>query len=282
MFLILFLNLIFLNADTGIVKEKELSGFKNAISMTTDGKGYIYVLDNETNEIVKINENLDIKKRVGKKGWDAGEFDSPTFIDGSSGLDLYVSDGKNYRIQRFDLNLSYLTSLVTNTITFDDKLKFDRPIASVVVNSSYSYVIDGDNNRIVVYQNGITPLFSFGGFQSAETPFQNPVKILKDGNNYLYIFDKKRNAVVCYDNFGNYIKSFEFNRLISVSIFNNILYFLTDNEILTYDLFKNAYREKVNINKVSNNHRINDFLIYSENKFFILERNVLFFYKFIK
>ena len=99
--------------------------------MTIDGKGNVYVLDNETNEIVKLSGDLSFQKNR-KKGWQNGEFDTPTYLDGSSGLDLYLCDGKNFRIQRFDLNLSYVSSLYTNTETFDNNLKFNRPISSVI------------------------------------------------------------------------------------------------------------------------------------------------------
>jgi len=257
-----------------------LTGFKNAISITSDGKGFLYVLDNESNEISKIDDKLNIIKKVGKKGWNSGEFDSPTYIDGSSGLDLYVSDGKNYRVQRFDLNLSFVTSLTTNTVTFDDKLKFDNPVASVIVNSNNLYVVDGDNKRIVIFQSGLTPLTSFGGFQSAETPFVKPIKILKDGNNLLYILDKMQNSVFVYDSFGNYIKTFNIQKLISISIYNNFLYFLTENEIILYDLYKKAYVNKIDI---SENFKevISDFLVYSDNEFLILEKNKLVLYNLI-
>ena len=274
------LSLLFSSPDSSFFKKNELTGFKNAISITSDGKGFLYVLDNESNEISKIDDKLNIIKKVGKKGWNSGEFDSPTYIDGSSGLDLYVSDGKNYRVQRFDLNLSFVTSLTTNTVTFDDKLKFDNPVASVIVNSNNLYVVDGDNKRIVIFQSGLTPLTSFGGFQSAETPFVKPIKILKDGNNLLYILDKMQNSVFVYDSFGNYIKTFNIQKLISISIYNNFLYFLTENEIILYDLYKKAYVNKIDITE-NFKEVISDFLVYSDNEFLILEKNKLVLYNLI-
>jgi len=280
MYLLLIFSLLLSNPDSSFFKKNELAGFKNAISITSDGKGYIYVLDNELNEISKIDDKLNIIKKSGKKGWNQGEFDTPTYIDGSSGLDLYVSDGKNYRVQRFDLNLSFVTSLITNTVTFDDKLKFDNPVASVNVNSSNLFVIDGDNKRVVIFQNGLTPLTSFGGFQSAETPFIKPIKILKDGNNLLYILDKMQNSVFVYDSFGNYIKTFNIQKLISISIYNNFLYFLTENEIILYDLYKKAYVNKIDITE-NFKDVISDFLVYTDNEFLILEKNKLVLYNLI-
>ena len=278
MIFLLILNLFFFGSDSTVEKKTEYSGFKNAVSVTTDGKGFIYVLDNESNEIVKFNDSLKEIKRTGRKGWSNGEFDSPTCIDGSSGLDIYVSDGGNYRIQRFDLNLSYVSSLVTNTSTFDEKLKFNTPVASVVLITNAMYVIDGENKRIVCYSDGITPGYSFGGFQSAQKPFLNPVKLLKDGYNRLYVFDKKSNSLHQYDNFGNYIKSLESSIIKSISIYNNIIYIFTGSELIFYSVIKNAYIDKISLPADFNNLQITDMLVYSENKVLFLEKNKIKFY----
>jgi hypothetical protein len=278
MILLFILNLFFPNQDTIWEKTNEYSGFKNAVSVTTDGRGFIYVLDNESNEIVKLDDGLKEIKRTGRKGWNNGEFDSPTNIDGSSGLDIYVSDGLNYRIQRFDLNLSYISSLVTNTPTFDEKLKYNSPVASIILNSTVIYVIDGENKRIVYYPDGKIPFSSFGGFQSAQKPLLEPVKLLKDGYNSIYVFDKKYSSVFKYDNFGNFIKSFENNTIKSVSIFNNIIYIFTGSEMLLYDIKRNAYSSKITLSKEVSDLKLTDALVYSENNFIFLEKNKISFY----
>jgi len=278
MIFLLILNFLFPGLDSAVEKKCEFSGFRNAVSVTVDGKGYIYVLDNESNEIVKFDENLKEIKRTGKKGWNNGEFDSPTCIDGSSGLDIYVCDGVNYRIQRFDLNLSYISSVVTNTSTFDDKLKFNTPVSSVVLNMNALYVIDGENKRIVCYPDGINPGSSFGGFQSAQKPFLNPVKLLKDGYNRIYIFDKKKGSLHQYDNFGNYIKSLESSIIKSVSIYNNIIYIFTGSEIIFYSVTNNAYTGRLILPDEFGKLSVNDILVYSENKILFLEKDKIKYY----
>jgi hypothetical protein len=278
MLFLIILNLFFFNSDSTLYKGNEFTGFKNAISMATDGRGCIYVLDNETNEVVKFDDKLNELKRIGKKGWNNGEFDSPAYIDGSSGLDIYVTDGVNCRIQRFDLNLSYISSLITNANTFDDKLKFNTPLASIVLNMNALYVIDGENKRIVYYPDGITPITYFGGFQSAQKPMINPAKLIKDRYNCIYVFDKKSNSIFKYDNFGNYIKSIEYDTIKSVSIFNNIIYIFTGSDLLMYDVSKNAYVDKILLTKEISNLNVTDMLVYSENKILFLEKNKISFF----
>jgi hypothetical protein len=273
MYLLLFLNLLFSPVqDSVLLRSAENPSFLGAVSLTTDGKGKIYILDAVSNEIIKINESLKILGRVGRKGWDNGEFDAPTYIDGSSGLDIYVCDGKNYRLQRFDLNLSYISAIYTNTETYPPALQYQTPIASVFVNP-YLYLIDGDNNRIVVYpQNGV-PFQSFGGFQSAETPLIKPSKIIKDGYNNLYVLDMKKNSIFKFDNFGNYIRSVESDEIISISIFNNTLFILTPEFVYAFDVKLNAFTAKFYLAEKINRNFITDFLVYSPSKFYILERN---------
>jgi len=273
MVILFILNLIFFGQDSVLEKNGGYTGFNNAVSVTADGKGFIYVLDNESNEIIKLDENLKEIKRTGKKGWNSGEFDSPTCIDGSSGLDIYVTDGINYRIQRFDLNLSHISSLATNASTFDEKLKFNSPVASIVLNTNALYVIDGENKRIVCYPDGLTPKFSFGGFQSALKPLKNPVKLMKDGNNSLFVFDKNNSSLHQYDNFGNYIKSLESSIIKSVSIYNNIIYIFTGSEILLYNVNKNAYTGKIILPQVYSDLNVTDMLVYSESRILFLSKN---------
>lgn len=275
MFLILLFNILFLNGDSILVKSNELSGFLNAVSITSDGKGNIYVLDAMSNEIIKFDESLKELKRVGKKGWSNGEFDSPTCIEGSSGLELHVSDPRNFRIQILDLNLSYINSIYTNYESYPDNLKYQTPVSTVFINP-YIYSIDGENNRIVTYQfqnqSMYQPSFSFGGFQSAQKPMSKPVKIVKDGLNNAYIFDSKLNTILVYDNFGSYLNSLESKYIKSISTFNYQLYILSDSEILIYDAKKKAYTGKYLFAEPVITERLRDFIVFSSKKFYLLEK----------
>ena len=278
MFILLLLNLLLFNSDSILVKTAETGEFLNAVSTTSDGKGNIYVLDAVRNEIIKYDDNLKEVKRAGKKGWAVGEFDSPTSIDGSSGLELSVCDGKNYRIQRFDLNLSYTTTIFPYYETYPENFRYQVPVATVYL-VPYLYALDGENNRVVTYQiqnqSMWYPAFSFGGFQSAQKPMAKPTKLVKDGLNNIYILDKKLKTVFKYDNFGNYFNSFENDKVLSISVFNNTLYILTETEILVYDSKKNSFTGKILFAEKINPEKIQDFMVFSSSKFYILEKNKL-------
>ena len=255
--------------------------FLNANSITTDGKGNIYVLDNEANEVVKLSAELNLLKKVGRKGWNNGEFDTPTYIDGSSGLDIYVCDGKNFRIQRFDLNLSYISALITNLETFDNNFKFNTPISCVIVNSSDLYVVDGENNRIVKFLSGTTPVLSFAGFQDVDGSLSKPGKILKDALNSIYVLDKDKNSLMQYDVFGNFVKPIKYDTLISFSIYKDNIYLLNSSlDIIRYDIKKQAFAERIRAFIDLKPENVKDFLVYDSEKFLILEKNKISYYKF--
>ncbi|MGB9696717.1 MAG: hypothetical protein ACP5P3_09625 [Ignavibacteria bacterium] len=280
-----FFLLLGLSIQQNIVEVGRVESFQNAVSITGDGKGNIYVLDNLSNELIKFTPTLKEIKRIGRKGWTAGEFDGPTFVDCSTGLDIYVCDGKNYRIQRFDLNLSYVTMLVTNAEIIDSRFKFDTPLASTILGSNM-YVLDGENKRIVVYKTqNYTPFGSFGGFQSAEPSFVQPVKILSDNNMRLYVYDAGRSAIYIYDNFGTYIKYITYSNIKGVSVLNNYLYILTDDEIIEYNLIRNSFESMIKINNSIEKGTVTDILFYSKETdksyFFVLYKDKLILYKLI-
>ena len=275
MILLLFLNFLIGGSDSLLVKSREVADFSNAVSVTTDGKENIYVLDAGTNQIVKFDNKLKYLKRNGKQGWDEGQFDSPTCIDGSSGLDIFVTDGKNKRVQRLDLELNPISILKTNLTDFTVDYQYNTPVATLVLNSRELYVIDGDNNRIVIYKDGRNPSGIFGDYSSGKGQLSRPVKILKDGKNFIYVLDKELKTIFRFDNLGNYINRLTIENLESFTITGNTLYMFNGKEILIYDLERNTVTDtKILPGKISKK-KFRDILVLNSKKYLLLEKNTL-------
>ncbi|MBK6537188.1 MAG: NHL repeat-containing protein [Ignavibacteria bacterium] len=275
MILLLFLNFLIAGSDSLLVKSRLVADFSNAVSVTTDGKENIYVLDAGTNQIVKFDNKLNYLKRNGKQGWDEGQFDSPTCIDGSSGLDIFVTDGKNKRVQRLDLELNPISILKTNLPDFTADYQFNTPVATLVLNSRELYVIDGDNNRIVIYKDGRNPSGIFGDYSSGKGQLSRPVKILKDGKNFIYVLDKELKTIFRFDNLGNYINRLTIENLESFTIAGNTLYMFNGKEILIYDLERNTVTDtKILPGKISKK-KFRDILVLNSKKYLLLEKNTL-------
>lgn len=274
MILLLLFNFLLQPSDTILQKAGDITGFKNAVSMTTDGKGVLYVLDSEANEVLKLDSNLNLLKRAGGPGSGQLQFYYPTYIDASSGLDVFISDGRNYRIQRLDQNLAFIGELRTDTKTFTEELQFNTPLASIVVNSNNLYVIDSDNKRIVIYERGMNPNNTFGDFKSGEGKLVNPIKIQKDNNNFIYVLDSDKKGILKYDNFGNYISTISYPGIIFFSVYNNRLFILTKEGIIIYNSETSSYERKQSL-PVKPLSNVTDFLVYSNEKYFLLEKNRL-------
>jgi hypothetical protein len=276
MIIFLILNFLFTgSADSIFVKENEITGFTNAVSITKDQKENIYILDQGANEVLKFSNELVLMKRNGKQGWKNGQFDSPTYIDASSGLDLYISDPRNYRIQRFDLDLIFIAALKTNNPSFREELQFNTPVSSVVINSNDLYVIDADNNRIVIFPNGTEPVNIFGDYRSGRGELLNPGKIMKDGNNFIYVLDKKAKAVFSYDNLGNFIRRIGLDGLITFTIFENHLHLFNGKEIFIYDIHRNTFIDKKMLDFSDVIFPATDIMVLNQNRYLLLSKNVL-------
>lgn len=287
MIFLLFLNILsFLNfapAQQGgvLVKQYEVKGFQNAVSISPDNLGKIYVLDNKANQVIKLNEKLVEVKRNGKQGWSEGLFDTPTGIDASTGLDIFICDGKNNRVQRFDRNLNYISSLVTNLTTFLPQYQFNTPISSIVMNSNDMYILDKDNNRVVVFKDGLSPVNSFGEFQNSQGRIIEGKKIVKDKNNFIFIHDVGQNAVLKFDNFGSFMKKIKIDTIYSISVYNNNLYLLTNNKIFSYNIEKNTFEDYYDFMEYKSISDFTDFVVLNEEKYLILEKNKLSYWKLI-
>ncbi len=267
---------LFISAgDSNLSRGTSITDFMDAVSLTVDGMENIYVLDAGANQIVKFDSELNYLKRNGKQGWADGQFDNPTCIDASSGLDIFVSDGKNYRIQRLDLQLNYISSLFTNTEDIPDNLKFRTPVASLVLNSRELYVIDQDNNRIVVYKDGKNPAFVFGDYVSGKGQLGNPVKILKDGKNFIYVHDKEQKLIMRYDNLGNYLGRITVKGLETFTIRNNNVYMFDGKAIHVYDTETNSIIGKKYPDLKKTKGKIRDLIVLSGEKYLLLGKNEL-------
>lgn len=275
MLIILLISFIFSKGDSLLVQDKEVKDFTNAVSIASDGKENIYVLDAGMNQIVKFDKELKYLKRNGKQGWGEGQFESPTFIDGSSGLNIFVSDGRNRRILRLDLELNQISSLYTALVDFPSDLQFNTPVATLVLNSRELYVIDGDNSRIIVYKDGRSPSSIFGDYTSGKGQLSRPVKMVKDAANNIYVLDKELSAIFRFDNLGNYVNKVEMKGLESFTVFGNTMYVLKGNEIILYDLDKRSITGTKKISGKNSKKKFRDILILNNKKYLLLSKNTL-------
>ncbi|WP_181391669.1 tetratricopeptide repeat protein [Methanospirillum lacunae] len=127
---------------------KQSDLFTEVTSATLDKQGNIYVLDAGANKIFKFDALGNMLISWGSQGSDPGQFKNPRHIDYAPRSDsqegiLSVADSGNNRIQLFDLNGEYLSSLITlqKSDSFTSSEPHLNQSNNVIENHSYKKII---------------------------------------------------------------------------------------------------------------------------------------------
>ncbi len=196
-----------------------------------ENKNYIFLISSQNNEIIKLNLNGNIEKRIGGFGWNYGQFDLPSAIV-STALEVYVSDYHNHRIQRFDHNLNFISLLERS-----DQIYFENPVSVDLSSKGDLYILDSRNKRIVKV-NGFNKLERiFGNYESGKIILVNPKKLKVDKNQQVLILDG--NKLLIFDQFGSFIKELNFSQGITEEIidflpYQNKIYLVTKKNLYCY------------------------------------------------
>lgn len=195
----LFFTVISLQAQTLRIEKIIPLKFKADDFSINENKKFILLISKEKNEVIKIDLNGNIQKSIGGFGWNEGQFDDPSSIV-STAIDVYVSDYNNHRIQRFDHNLNFISSLQKS-----EQINFEYPKSISLSTKGDLYILDSYNKRIFKI-NGFNRLERiFGNYESGKAVFSNPSIIKVDNQQRIYILDG--NDILVFDQFGIYLKS---------------------------------------------------------------------------
>ena len=193
-----------LPADTIFVSETSFGSFEQATRITVGPDGMLYVIDSKRNAILIFKSPQDSPILLGGYGWSASTFDRPTSV-ATDGLNMYVSDYGNHRIQRFDRYSNLISSLYTRDTSYAPA-RFGYPAGVALSNQGDLIIIDSENLRIVEFSADSRFERSFGDLNTAGGKLQNPIKVCPEGDQYIYVIE--RNKILEFDFYGNYLRSF--------------------------------------------------------------------------
>ncbi len=188
------------DTDTVLVEDYSFGSFKRATRIVSSIKGKIYVIDADKNQLILIGEDNKQKESVGGFGWSDGSFDMPTGV-ATDGVNIYASDYGNHRIQRFDRNLNYISSLYTRD-TADISYRFGYPMDIALSEFGDLFVIDGENLRVLKFSSLHFYERSFGDINSGKGKLDNPIRLVVTTSR---IFVGETNRIAVFDYFGNYL-----------------------------------------------------------------------------
>ncbi|RPI05091.1 MAG: hypothetical protein EHM64_07775 [Ignavibacteriae bacterium] len=186
--------------DSVLVEEYSIGSFQRATRIVLGSHGTIYVVDEDENKLLQFSSLRDVPKSIGGFGWSSSSFDKPTGI-ATDGINVYVADYGNHRIQRFDRSLNYISSLSTRD-TSDVMSRFGYPLDVALSEFGDLFIIDAENIRIVKFNTQGTFEQAFGDINAGKGKLQDPVKLAAT-NSRIYVGEK--NKILVFDYFGNYI-----------------------------------------------------------------------------
>jgi hypothetical protein len=173
-----------------------------ARSLNVDLYGNIFVVDGTQNTLTLLTKNRDTLRSVGGAGWKDSQFDRPAAVWAQNGIDVYVADYGNHRIQRFDRNLNFVSSFSTRD-SEDPDIRFGYPMGVALSRLGALYICDSENSRILKVNSSNTVERSFGGFDAGLGRLMRPTQLACGPEDRVYVLDGPR--VVVFDAFGNYL-----------------------------------------------------------------------------
>ncbi len=185
-------------------------------ALAIDPEGQVYVVDAGNHRIVKFDAAGNFQQTVGGFGWERQQFDRPLDATAKTGLDLFVADYNNERIERYDLKLNFISSLYSDE-TLPAALQFGFPSGVDISRHGEIFIVDTENNRVLKLNSAGRPDVSFGDFNWGAGQLQQPAKIEVSAADQVFVSDLKANAIVVFDYYGNFVTRFGSDALLKPS-----------------------------------------------------------------
>jgi DNA-binding beta-propeller fold protein YncE len=206
-----------------------------ATACDVDLYGRIVLADARASTVTLFAADGTLQRSTGGTGWGNDQFDAPAAVWMRNGIDIFVADYNNHRIQRFDRNLNFVSSLSTRDNAEQDE-RFGYPTDVALSRMGDLFVCDTENSRIVKF-NGLSRVDrSFGGIASGRGRLRRPRQIEIGPSDRVYVLDA--GGVQIFDGFGNFLKTIadsSFNEKTMISADQNGLVVLAGSDIRFFD-----------------------------------------------
>jgi len=163
----------------------------------------VYVLDGERNTLRLYDKMGAVLREVGGPGWSDAQFDHPEGLWARNGIDVFVADYGNHRIERFDRKLNFISSFSTRDSDNPDE-RFGYPTDVALSRHGELFICDTENGRIVKVDQTSKVERTFGDFGAGKGRLTSPRHLGIGPKDAVYVLDDHRVAV--FDAFGNYLR----------------------------------------------------------------------------
>jgi hypothetical protein len=177
--------------------------FESARSLSVSPGGDLLCIDQQTSMVYRLSPDLTVVGTVGGKGWGQTEFDLPTDLSSSFLLDVYVTDHRNRRIQRFDARLRYIGTFDESSLP--SSVGSIRPLACAVSKHGDMFILESDGARILKVNSRNRFEREFGMFRDGAGALVQPLDIDITPTDEVTVLD--RGKVMVYDMYGNFLRT---------------------------------------------------------------------------
>ncbi|MCA9342384.1 6-bladed beta-propeller, partial [Candidatus Saccharibacteria bacterium] len=133
-----------------------------------------------------------------------GLFSAATKIATDINGNIYVADGGNNRIQKFDSEGDFIAKWGS---TGEEQGQFKTPSGVAIDSQGYVYVTDKYNNRIQKFDSNGVFVTEWGSYGQLTEQFNNASDIAIDSNNNVYVADTDNFRIQKFDSNGVFITS---------------------------------------------------------------------------
>jgi len=189
--------------DQLIVEKYSFGDFTDAYRILIHVQKWVYIADRAQHRILLFRDGQTDPTTIGGYGWSPSSFDTPSGI-ATDGLNIYVADYGNHRIQRFDRTLSLISSFSTRE-SDNRQARFGYPTGVALSNQGDLFILDSENVRVVRFSPRSLPLGSFGEIETRARRLVKPLKIGVSQTDRIYVLEPNR--LVEYDPAGNFLRT---------------------------------------------------------------------------
>ncbi len=191
------------NSEGKFIKELGQGLFGKPYGLRVDADGNIWTTDVETHIVLKLDPEGRILMVFGKKGGSGPDrnlllFSAPNDVAFDGAGNIYVADGDNDRIMKFNATGKLITTWGSQGSEFG---QFDLPHSIVIDRNSHVYVADRENQRIQIFDLD-------GNFLKAWTGIGFPYNLVLDEDQTLWMTDARADRVIHLDKDGNIVGAF--------------------------------------------------------------------------
>ena len=186
-----------------------------AMSLTLDG--IIVIVDAGNEAVIEMAASGEILRMLSGRGWGNLEFDQPADVDAVQPLRIFIADYGNNRIQIFDKNLNYV-STITGTYPDPASPIFRYPRSLAVSRHNDIFILDGDNARIIKMNATGALTATFGGFDAGMGRLLHPIRVRASLTDVLAVVDG--NDLIFFDLYGNFLSRYHNTEKISSCSFD--------------------------------------------------------------